>query len=340
MDCRARTLGAATALLVTLMVAGVTLPVPFVAVGRGPTFDTLGAVDGKPVVTITDLPTHPTSGQLNMTTVGVASGLTAADVLRLWIADDRQVVPRTAVARPGETEDQAAQRNATLFADSQTAAKAAALSHVGLPTIPVVERLTLDSPAAGLLEPGDELEAIDGVALSGAQSLQAALLDRRAGESAALTVRRGTEPPRDVEVVVGARPGSDGGYLGVFLTARPTRDDQVTISLGDVGGPSAGLIFALAVVDRLTPGELTGGRFVAGTGTIVATGEVGEIQGIPFKMLAAREAGATVFLAPAANCDEARTTVPDGLQLVRVETLAGAVAALDTLRAGGTPPTC
>lgn len=337
---RARTLPAGTALLLALVVVGVAVPVPFVAVGRGPTFDTIGAVEGVPVVTITDLPTYPTSGHLNMTTVGVSGGLTAAQALRLWLAGDRQVLPRTAVARPGETEEQAAQRNARLFAESQSAAKAAGLGYLGLPTVPVVDRLTDRSPAAGVLAPGDELLAVDGSALSGTAALQSALRGKRPGERVVLTVRRGEAPPIDVEVLLGAHPDTGDAFLGVYLSARPAREDQVTITLGDIGGPSAGLMFALAVVDKLTPGELTGGRFVAGTGTIDAYGTVGEIEGIRFKMLAAREAGATAFLVPAGNCEEARGNVPDGLQTVRVEDLAGAVAALDLVRAEGTPPSC
>ena len=109
---------------------------------------------------------------------------------------------------------------------------------------------------------------------------------------------------------------------------------DITISLGDIGGPSAGLMFTLAVIDKLTPGELNGGRFVAGTGTITQDGVVGPIGGIPFKMLAARAAGATTFLVPADNCAEAAANTPDGLALVRVATLDDALAGLDALRAG------
>ena len=112
------------------------------------------------------------------------------------------------------------------------------------------------------------------------------------------------------------------------------------ISLGDIGGPSAGLIFATAIVDKLTPGDLVGGRVVAGTGTIDATGRVGDIGGIRFKMDAARHDGAQVFLVPAGNCAEAVTDVPDGLQLARVGTLSEGIAALEAIRAGRAPTPC
>jgi PDZ domain-containing protein len=336
-----RSAAAALAMLALLVLALVTMPVPFVAVGRGPTFDTLGELNGSPVVTVADVPTFPTSGHLNMTTVGVTSGLTGVQALGLWWASDRQLIPRSAVVRPGESDDEAAARNAQLFSESQTAAKGAAITYLNLPATVYVEELTPQSPVAGALEKGDVLLAIDGQPIDGLPRLRAVMAETRPGQRVVVQERRGDAPPRDVPITLGELPGADQhGMLGIIAAARPVRDDQITISLGDVGGPSAGLIFALAIVDKLTPGEITGGRFVAGTGAIHSTGEVSQIQGIRFKMAAARDAGATVFLVPADNCEEARDFGPEGLQTVRVADLAGAVAALDTLRAGGTPPTC
>jgi len=118
------------------------------------------------------------------------------------------------------------------------------------------------------------------------------------------------------------------------------RTGDIRISLGDIGGPSAGLMFALSVVDKLTPGEITGGRFVAGTGTITQDGRVGPIGGIPFKMAAAKAAGATVFMVPADNCTEARSTAPSGLELIRVATLSDAITGLDELRADQPVTSC
>jgi PDZ domain-containing protein len=100
------------------------------------------------------------------------------------------------------------------------------------------------------------------------------------------------------------------------------------------------LMFALAVVDKLSPGELTGGRFVAGTGAIDAAGDVSPIGGIPFKMRAAHDAGATVFLVPDENCTEAAATAPAGLQLIRVTGLGDAVTQLEALDGGAPPRSC
>ncbi|MEU0933100.1 MULTISPECIES: S16 family serine protease [unclassified Embleya] len=115
---------------------------------------------------------------------------------------------------------------------------------------------------------------------------------------------------------------------------------KVTLHLNDVGGPSAGLFFALGIVDKLTEGQLTGGRTIAGTGAIDANGKVGEIGGLPMKLLAAKRAGATVFVLPKGECGEAGRVGDGGLRLIPVETLSGAVSALEALNAGGKVPSC
>src|SRR5690606_11772826 len=115
---------------------------------------------------------------------------------------------------------------------------------------------------------------------------------------------------------------------------------SIDFNLANVGGPSAGMIFSLAVVDKLTPGDLSGGEVVAGSGTISGDGHVGAIGGITHKMLAARESGATVFLVPADNCEEAKSAPQEGMELVKVDTLATAVGALEALSADGERPHC
>ncbi|MEQ8143570.1 S16 family serine protease [Streptomyces sp. OP7] len=120
---------------------------------------------------------------------------------------------------------------------------------------------------------------------------------------------------------------------------------DVTLKLADVGGPSAGLLFSLGIVDKLdgdgSGGDLTGGRVIAGTGTIDAAGKVGAVGGVPLKTQAARRDGATVFLVPKDECSEARSELPEGLRLVPVTTLKGAVDALVALEKGtGKVPSC
>jgi Lon-like protease len=329
---------AAALLAVVLGVLGGTVPIPMVALGPGPTYDTLGAVGDVPVIQVDGLPSYPTSGHLNMTTIAVSDQLTMFGALGSWASGYRQVVPRSTIYPPEKTDEQVQEDNSAQFAASEANAEVAALTLLQLPTRVVVGGLTEGSPAAPALQVGDEIVSVAGRAVDSPVAVADALVDTVPGQSVAVTYRRGGQEG-SAEVVLGSSPDRPQGLLGVRPGIEP-QDGDIRISLGDVGGPSAGLMFALAVVDKLTPGELTGGRFVAGTGTITQDGAVGPIGGIPFKMVAAAEAGATVFLVPADNCAEAASTAPDGLQLVRVATLAEAIAGLDAVRAGRPVTSC
>ncbi len=338
MKSRTWTVVSAGLLALALGVLGATLPVPMVALGPGPTYDTLGAVDGTQVIAVAGLPTYPTAGHLNMTTVSVTDRLTLFSALGYWGAADHQVVPRDTVFPPDKSDAQVQQQNSDDFSASEANAEVAALMDLKLPTRAVVADLTPGSPAAGLLQKGDQLVTVAGTAVATPQAVADALSGTRPGQSVRITYTRGGRPG-DATVVLGASPDRPQGLLGVRPGIEPQGGD-ITISLGDIGGPSAGLMFTLAVIDKLTPGELTGGRFVAGTGTIDNAGTVGPIGGIPFKMMAARSAGATTFLVPARNCEEAAAHAPEGLQLVRVATLGDALTALDAMRADRPVTTC
>jgi PDZ domain-containing protein len=128
-----------------------------------------------------------------------------------------------------------------------------------------------------------------------------------------------------------------------YLDEDPARV-KVTLHLADVGGPSAGLLFSLGIIDKLdgngSGGDLTGGRSIAGTGTITADGQVGEVGGVSLKTQAAKRDGATVFLVPKGECSDARAELPEGLQLIPVTTLKGAVESLRALDTGGKVPSC
>jgi PDZ domain-containing protein len=251
------------------------------------------------------------------------------------------VEPRSLVYPPGLTPEEVGRENEEAFADSQASAEGAALLYMKLPTVVVVEDLPPgDSPARGLVQVGDVIRAVGGTPVTTPDELRAALATTRPGQRVVLNIQRGDDSPRDIEIVLGSAEGVQNGMVGIIPGARPADRNEISISLGDVGGPSAGLMFTLAIVDKLTPGELTSGRFIAGTGTITSTGLVGRIEGIRYKMLAAREAGATAFLVPADNCEVASANAPDGLQLAKVSTLQEAVAAVDQLGHGGTPTSC
>ncbi|GAA1311419.1 PDZ domain-containing protein [Pseudonocardia xinjiangensis] len=338
MNRRTWTLVVAGMLALALGVLAAAVPVPMVALGPGPTYDTLGDVDGKPVVAVDGLQVFPTSGHLNMTTVSVTDRLTLFSTLGLWAAGDRQVVPRSDVFPPEKTDEQVQQENTEQFAASEANAEVAALTELRVPTRVVVGDLVPDSPAQGRLEVGDEIVAVSGQAVDSPAAVSSALASTKPGQSVTITYRRAGQQ-RDADVVLGSSPDRPQGLLGVRPGIEPQAGD-IRISLGDIGGPSAGLMFALAVIDKLTPGNLADGRFVAGTGTIAPDGQVGPIGGIPFKMRAARDAGATVFLVPADNCAEAAANAPAGLELVRVANLQDALTGLDALTAGRTPVSC
>lgn len=321
-------------------VAGATVPVPWVSLGPGPTFNTLDTKDGTPVVGIEGLPTYPTSGNLNMTTVSVTDGLTMFRTLEVWADPDEQVVPRSAVFQPGQTQEQIDAKNNQDFSDSESAAVSAALTHLQLPVRVFVGAQPTGLPPNPVLRAGDQVASVAGRDITRIDEIRDALTGTTPGQQVPVRIVR-DGAPQDVTVTLVALPGTGQGGLGITPVAKPASpDDRITISLSGVGGPSAGLMFALAVVDRLTPGELTGGRFIAGTGEIGPTGEVGIISGIGLKLTAAKDAGAQAFLVPAGNCAEARAHAPDGLALIKVEALDDAVADLDILRADGAPPTC
>jgi PDZ domain-containing protein len=326
-------------LAMVLGVLGGVATVPYVALGPGPTFDTLGQVDGTTVVKIEGERTYPTTGQLNMTTVSVVDGVTLFGALGFWLSGRNALVPRDGIFPPEQTAEEAQQRNAALFQDSETSAEAAALRYLGYPS-PVVETVADDGAARNSLQPGDELVRIDGSAVGSTQEVLDALSGRASGERVEVAYRRGDLPGEVVTITLLPGPDPGRGYLGVTVTDHPDVDFEIMISLADVGGPSAGLIFAMSIVDKLTPGPLTGGRFVAGTGQITPTGEVQPIGGIPFKMLEAKEAGAAVFLVPAENCAEAAGNAPEGLRLVKVASLDDAVRGLTALQAGMEPAGC
>ncbi|MFC4602433.1 PDZ domain-containing protein [Rhodococcus kronopolitis] len=340
MNRRMVTLVAAMVPVLVLLLLGMTLTVPFAALGPGPTFNTLGEVDGKQVVQIEGTDVDPTSGNLNMTTVSVRDGLNIFEAFGFWLSGRHGLVPREEVYPPEKTRDEVKEENNQEMVQSESSAELAALHYLDLPVALEVAEVSEDGPAAGALRQGDQLLTVDGQQVRTVGEVQRAVATLAPGTQVQIGVRRDGQD-LTVPVTLGERPGGQGaGYLGITPTEDPEVPFTVDFNLSEVGGPSAGLMFTLAVIDKLSPGELSGGDFVAGTGTIDSDGDVGPIGGIPYKLIAAREAGATTFLVPASNCDEARVNTPDGLRLVRVENLDGAVQALESLNNGGDAPSC
>ncbi len=340
MTRRTWTLLVSLSLAAALGLLGSLATVPYVALGPGPTLDTLGVVAGKPVVDIAGTQTYPTSGHLNMTTVTVVDNVTLYTALALWISGRNTLLPRDEIFPPELSEQQVEQQNQQLFRDSEANAKAAALRYLGYPTTLVAGQVVPGGAASGKVAVGDRLLALDGQQLPNSKRAIDLLTPSHPGQLVHLRFQHGADPPQEVTLTLGKGAQAGRGYLGIGLSEKPEVPFTVTITLPDVGGPSAGLMFALAIVDKLTPGALAGNTFVAGTGEITPEGQVGPIGGISLKMLRAREAGATVFLVPAENCIEAAQRAPEGLELARVATLTDAVHALEEIRSGHRPASC
>jgi PDZ domain-containing protein len=341
MSRRALTLVVAAGLSFALIVLGAVLPVPYVALLPGPVTDTLGksSTDG-PLISVSGHPTYPTDGHLYLTTVEVYGDPhhqpTLLSALSAWLDRTKAVVPQQLIYPPGQTGKQVEEENTREMQESQQHAITAALRQLGIQVKQqiVIAQITKGAPAAGKLQRGDVVLAVDGKAVPDEPTLRKLIGQRKPGESVRIEVRRAA---RTLEVTVGTIAANDGtnrAIVGVLTEVRRTFPFTVDIGLKDVGGPSAGLMFALGLVDKLTPGDLTGGRSIAGTGTIDDSGAVGPIGGIQQKVVAASRAGATVFLVPAADCTGARQASTRGVRLVRVDTLRTAISALEALDRG------
>jgi PDZ domain-containing protein len=332
---RTQTLIVASTLTLILAVVGLWLPVPFVTLAPGPVTDTLSKVDGVPLIEIKGRTTYPTSGKLELTTVEETPKLNLLGALKDWLDSERAVVPRELVQPPGTSEEQIQQENTQAMLDSQDQATAAALAELGIKptgtTVSVFE-VPANAAAAGKLEPNDVVVAVDGRPVSTQEQLRAEIGKVEPGEDVTVAFRRGGGGPRDVTITTRPSPNDPKRpVIGVTTTEKRRYPFTVRIRLSDVGGPSAGLMFALGIVDLLTPGALADGATIAGTGTIDASGAVGPIGGIEQKVLGAQAAGAKVFLVPSANCVDARQVARGGVLLVEVHDLDDALDSLEAL---------
>jgi PDZ domain-containing protein len=320
--------------------------VPYAVLKPGPIMNTLGkGPGGKPLISVEGKGTYPTTGALDFTTVSVFGGPNNPVNVWQWITSHLDqtsaVVPEDEVFPTGVTSTQVDQQNAAEMVDSQQEAIAVALRALGqtVPEVVTVKDLTKGSPASGVLKAGDIVVSIDGKAVTTPDGVRAAVRTHKPGEKAVFTVRRDGK-----EQVLTVKTADSQGHavVGVFLQAAFDFPIKVSINAGEVGGPSAGMMFALAIYDKLTPGALTGGARIAGTGTIDGAGNVGPIGGIQQKLAGAKKGGAVWFLAPAADCKEVVGHVPDGLRVVKVSTFAQARDAVEAIAAkkAATLPTC
>jgi PDZ domain-containing protein len=337
---RIAVLSVGVVLLVVFGVLGAAVPVPYVAQVPGPTFNTLGEIDGEPIIRVEGRERSDVDGELTLTTVGVSrAGLSLVEAVRGWFDDEVSIVPEESVYPSDRTEEETREANRQAFLTSEEAAEAAALGELGYPVKVVVRGLAEDSPSDGALEEGDAIDSVDGRPTPDATTLDTVLTAIPGGTTVSVGYTRLGEPGT---ASVTTRPAEEraGSLLGVLIREQPSAPFDVDIRVEDVGGPSAGLMLSLGILDLVGDTDLTGGSLVAGTGTIDADGDVGPIGGIQLKMVAARDIGAELFLVPADNCADALAAPQPGLTTARVATLNDALAALADVRAGRVPAGC
>ncbi len=321
------------ALLGALLVATVAaagLPLPYYAVGPGP------AREVEPLIHVSGRPTYQPQGRLIMTTVSFRQ-VTALGALAAWIDPHRSLVGQGSLYPPGQTADQEQRRSISQMDTSKIDATSVVLGRLtGYPVDHgpgvLIESVVPGCPAEGKLFAGDLVQRIDNAPISDEKQAMRELdrvpLDRAitfhvmaAGQADDVTLTR-TKCVKDLRPIVG-------------ITMVDSFPFRVSISSGDVGGPSAGLMWALGLYDLLTPGDLTGGRTIAGTGTIDLNGKVGPIGGIGDKIVAAEGAGAQVFLVPQGNLTAAQAAADGSMKLVPVSTFRDA---LDFLQGSASTP--
>ena len=344
-------------LAVGLVVAGATVRVNKVIEAPGPTWNVLAAVPGddsdRSVITVTGAQTYPAEGALRMTTVSVSGcpgyPVTLFDVVGAWLSPNKTILERDQVCPPSLSQQDVEETNQAQMTSSQNTAVVAALMETGMATrmVLTVEGTGPDQ-TEGLLQKGDVLTSItpaggQATPTTTYTALRELLTTIPAGTAVELGIERDGEPmtvslttitPPDANS--DGAPDSEGSLLGVYLSAEADSDIEATFGLSKVGGPSAGSMFALGIVDELTPGDLTGGKDIAGTGTIALDGSIGPIGGIEQKMAGAKTDGSGYFLAPASNCADVVGNVPDGLEVYAVSTLHEAVTTVEAIAAEDT----
>jgi PDZ domain-containing protein len=328
-----RTIAAILALplLLVLLVLVAVRPLPYVTYSPGPTVDILSTRDGEETVQVSGHEAFYDEGELRLTTIYVdqpQDEVTLDRLVAAWLDPTEAVYPRSSVYAPDETDETNDTESAVAMVSSQDAAVATALTELGYDVEPVVEVLNVqaDYPADGRLKVRDVLQEIGGTAIETPQDVVDAVDAAPLGEPLAFTVLR-----RGEQVELEITPEEVDGDKRIGITPGPgfTFPFDVSVDIGEgIGGPSAGLMFSLAIYDTLTPGSLTGGEVVAGSGTIDAEGRTGPIGGIQQKIAGAEESGARLFLLAPDNCAEARGVDTDDMRLVRADTMHDAVEAI------------
>lgn len=329
------TAGLMAVLLLGALVAWMVFrPMPFVTYEPGDTFDVLGEQDGEEIIQVSGHKAYRDAGELRMTTVLVSTPGARLDLFTLmsdWLDPNDAVYPYDAVYEPDLDQEENREEGQVEMVTSQDSAAAAALRELGYDVTPVIEVLAVTdgTPAAGKLKVRDVLLEVGGVPITTGDDVAKAVAAAK-DEPVDFKVRRGGEDGRIVETSITPTTIDGVQRVGIRIGTGFDLPFEVSVNISDtIGGPSAGLLFSLAIFDTLTPGSLTGDEVVAGTGTIDDTGKVGPIGGIQQKIVGAREDGAQLFLVPPDNCDDALGARNGDMRLVKAVTMHAAVKAIE-----------
>jgi PDZ domain-containing protein len=328
------------ALITALLAIGVmAYPLPYVVLKPGPTVNTLGSDNGKEVIQVTNAQTSTSAGQLRLVTVGVQPNVELVWAIRGWFSNEQAVVPRELIYPPDQSEKQVEQQNAQEFQTSQSSAETVALRELGYPVQTFVTAVTAGGSSVGVLQKDDVITSVDGTAVTSPQKLTELIRAKKSGSKLTVGYTRAGKA-ETATITSKADKDSDPPRIGIEIDQKQPHPFTVKIDLDQIGGPSAGLMFTLGIIDKLRPADLTGGKIIAGTGTIDDDGNIGPIGGIPQKLVGAKDAGAQIFLVPADNCAEALKNAVPGLPMAKVATVDDALTALTTFTGGGTPKPC
>ena len=314
------------------------VPTPYVLMSPGTPQNILGDA-----ISITGAESFPTKGKLSVTSVMVTnpdSYLTGFDILYGWITSDQAVLPRVEIYPENETAEESNQQGAADMQESQVNATSAALTLLGYKgeSKLIINTVNPNSFAFKQLLTGDQIISVDQLTLTSATQITDYLQSKQAGDVVKVKVIRSTSGSASIsspnsnpiEVPVKLSKRDDGSaYIGVNIETKHNFPVNVKIKLDETGGPSGGLIFALGIIEKLQSEDLIRGRNIAGTGTITDTGKVGPIGGITEKIIGAKKAGVSIFIAPIDNCsDITHPELLNGIKVVPVATLAEALAVL------------
>lgn len=302
------------------------LELPYLAFSSGPVSDAADAIVAA------EVDTYPPEGELLMLTV-VSQDVNLFEAMIAGVDPTIDLVPKEAYRQPDESDEDYRKRVLQQMDDSQIRAITVALNHLGyemIPTDVLITDLVPDKPAAEVLEIGDSVDRFNGTAIVRSTDLTDALEGLQPGEVVEMEVTR-EGSTRTVQVELTERDDGDGAMIGIVVGELTEPPFPVSIRAGNVGGPSAGMMHALAIIDTLTPGDMTKGHIIAGTGTISYDTAVGAIGGVRQKVVAAEAAGAEYILVPEGNYESALTAPRDNIEIVSIAVLQDAIDFLDDL---------